>query len=280
MCHLGWNHVYNFQLVNNQTKRARAALTIAGSDCSGGAGLEADLKTFTAYGVYGMAVVTCVVAENPRKVVSIHPVPTRIVNEQIVCCLRGMSGVSVKTGMLYSRTIIRAVAKSILNSQSSILNLVVDPVMVATSGRRLLEKNAIRALEDLISEHADLVTPNLDEAEILAERKIRSESQMETAAHFISQRFSCPVLLKGGHLKDRRLASDFFWSGRQGLWLRSARVHGIRTHGTGCVYSAAITANLASGCSFTESVQHAKHFLTSAIRRAHKFGPWMALKVG
>ena len=254
-------------------------MTIAGSDCSGGAGLEADLKTFTAHHVYGMAAVTCVVAENPRKVVSIHPVPSKIVCQQMKCCLEGMGSVSVKTGMLYSASIIRAVKKSISNFEFLISHLIVDPVMVATSGRRLLEKNAIRALKDLMGEHADLVTPNLDEAEILAERKIRSESQMETAAHLISQRFSCAVLLKGGHLEDRRRASDFLWNGRQGLWLRSARVHGIRTHGTGCVYSAAITANLASGRSLTVSVQRAKRFLTTAIRRAHKFGPWMALKV-
>lgn len=250
---------------------------MAGSDCSGGAGVEADLKTFAAHGVYGMAAITAVVAENPRGVVSIHRVPARRVREQIACCLEDMPSVAVKTGMLLSASISNACRSEISNVEFQISNFVVDPVMVATSGALLLEKNAICALRNLIASHADLVTPNLDEAEILAECKIRTASQMEIAAVRINRRFDCAVLLKGGHFHDPRWASDFFCDGSQGRWLRAARIRGVKTHGTGCTYSAAITANLARGHSMLEAIRRAKRFTTAAIRHAHRFGPWMAL---
>ena len=253
------------------------ALTIAGSDCSGGAGLEADLKTFAAHQVYGMAAATCVVAETPRRVVSIHPIPAKIVCQQIACCLDGMAPVAVKTGMLFSESIIRACASELSTLNSHLSTLIVDPVMVATSGRRLLEKNAIRALKNLIAEHADLITPNLDEGEILAERKIRNPSDMETAADIMASRFECAVLLKGGHFHDYPRASDFFRNGAKGFWLHATRVRGIKTHGTGCSYSAAITANLARGFPMGVAIRRAKHFVTAAIRHSHRFGPWMAL---
>lgn len=254
------------------------ALTIAGSDCSGGAGIEADLKTFAAHGVYGMAAVTCVVAESPCRVASIHPVPARRVVEQIQCCLDGMPPVTIKTGMLFSTAIINACRKQFAIRNSQFANLVVDPVMVATSGRRLLKQGAIAALKQLITEHADLVTPNLDEAEILVGVRIRTESAMEKAAAIIARRYDCAVLVKGGHLRDPRWAVDFFWDGRNGAWLRSPRIRGVTTHGTGCTYSAAITANLAHGRSLRESVRRAKRYMTGAIRRMHRFGPWMALR--
>ncbi len=260
-----------------QAAPTHVALTLAGSDCSGGAGLEADLKTFHAHHVYGMAAVTCVVAENPRHVVSIHPVPARRVREQIACCLQGMKRVAVKTGMLYSEPIIGACSLEISNLQSQISNLIIDPVMVATSGKRLLQPKAIRALKNLIEAHADLVTPNLDEAEILAERTIRTESHMVAGAAIIAERFCCAVLLKGGHLKNLREAADFFWNGRDGFWLKSPRIRGVKTHGTGCTYSAAITAHLARGLPLEESVRRAKRFITKAIRDSHRFTSWMAL---
>ncbi len=252
-------------------------LTIAGSDCSGGAGIEADLKTFTAHRVYGMAVVTCVVAENPGKVVSIHPIPSKIVNQQLDCCLKDMPPVVIKTGMLYSKAIIQTISLQLAARSSRLAALIVDPVMVATSGKRLLEIDAIRTLKKLIGDHADLVTPNLPEAEILSAIKIKTQIQMEKAARKIACDFECAVLLKGGHLKDRRWAKDFFWDGENGFWLRSPRIRGIKTHGTGCTYSAAIAANLALGYSLPISIRRAKHFVTQAIRKTHCFGPWMAL---
>lgn len=260
-----------------RTARPPVALTIAGSDCSGGAGLEADLKTFAAHGVYGMAAVTCVVAENPRRLVAIQPMTTRLVREQLACCLEAMPPVVVKTGMLFSAPIIRAVNRSLGRLSDSVAGLVVDPVMVATSGARLLQRDAIRALMDLLADHADAVTPNLDEAEILAGQRIRTEAAMEAAARNLARRFSCAVLIKGGHLRSSRQAADFFWDGTDGFWLRSARVAGVKTHGTGCTYSAAVVANLAQRRSLAESLRRAKRFVTTAIRRTHRFGPWMAL---
>ncbi len=255
-----------------------AALTIAGSDCSGGAGIEADLKTFATHGVYGMAAITCVVAETPRKVVSIHAIRPTVVAEQIECCLDGLRGVSVKTGMLYSKGIIHAVAASISNQQSAINNLVVDPVMVATSGARLLREDAIRALCDFIGKHADLVTPNLDEAAILdGQRQPATRAAMEDAAARISTRFGCAVLMKGGHLRDAHSAPDFFTDGKKGFWLEARRIRGIATHGTGCTYSAAIAANLALGHPLPKAIRRAKRILTLAIRRSLNFGPWTAL---
>ena len=254
------------------------ALTLAGSDCSGGAGIEADLKTFAAHGVYGMAAITCVVAETPRKVVSIQAIRPAVVAEQIECCLKGLRGVSVKTGMLYSKAIIRSVARSIGDWQLAIGNRTVDPVMVATSGARLLREDAIRALCDFIGEHADLVTPNLDEAAILdGRRRPSTRAAMEDVAARISTRFGCAVLMKGGHLRDARSAPDFFTDGSKGFWLEARRIRGIATHGTGCTYSAAITANLALGHPLPGAIRCAKRFLTSAIRRSFDFGPWMAL---
>jgi hydroxymethylpyrimidine kinase/phosphomethylpyrimidine kinase len=254
-----------------------AALTIAGSDCSGGAGIEADLKTFAAHRVYGMAAITCLVAETPGRVVAIQAVSPRLVRQQIACCLEGMPPVAVKTGMLYSREIIRAVAESLQPSAFSLQSLIVDPVMVATSGRRLLREDAVRAMKDLILRRAELVTPNLDEARILAEGPITTPAQMERAAAVIARRFECAVLMKGGHLRDARWALDFFWDGQDGFWMRSPRLRGAKTHGTGCTTSAAIAAGMASGWTMPRAVRAAKRYVHSAIRRSLDLGPWSAL---
>jgi hydroxymethylpyrimidine/phosphomethylpyrimidine kinase len=265
--------------INSMTRQKTlgVCLTIAGSDCSGGAGLEADLKTFNTLQSYGMSAATCVVAENPSEVVAIHPIPSRIVRQQISCCLEGMSSVAVKTGMLYSASIIQAVHKELSKNSSAVRSVVIDPVMVATSGKRLLKKDAIHRLKNLIAAHADLVTPNLDEAEILAERTIRTKTQMETAAVDLAKRFDCAVLLKGGHLVKSPWAEDFLWNGKKGEWFRSKRIRNVKTHGTGCTYSAAIIANLSQGRSLFDSVRFAKKYLTRTIQRSHRFKPWMAL---
>ncbi len=253
------------------------ALTIAGSDCSGGAGLEADLKTFAAFRVFGMAAVTCVVAENPRQVVSLQPVSELTLVQQIDCCLNGMKSVAVKTGLVYSAPLIKRISDALQRHRKSVRALVVDPVMVATSGKRLLQENAVCAMKELIRKHAFLVTPNLDEAEILACRRIRTEGEMLQAAWTIAEEFKCAVLLKGGHRNDPRYARDYLWDGQMGFWLSATRVKHVKTHGTGCTYSAAITANLACGLSLQESVHEAKEFVTHAIRTMCRFKPWMAL---
>jgi len=253
------------------------ALTIAGSDCSGGAGLEADLKTFAAHRVYGMAAVTAVVAENPKQVVSITPVPPEAVKQQIDCCLTGMSSVAVKVGMLFSSAIIQACDRELTKFCSCISHVVVDPVMVSTSGKALLASKAIRTLEKFLLHHADLVTPNLDEAQVWIRSPIRTRSQIETAARQISKRFQCAVLLKGGHLHGSRWADDYLWDGKKGWWVRALRVSGIKTHGTGCTYASSIAANLAWGHPLSEAVRRSKRFVTRTIQESHRFKPWMAL---
>lgn len=259
-------------------KNPPLALTIAGSDCSGGAGLEADLKTFAAHGVYGMAAATCVVAETPCRVVAIQAIRPAIVAEQLACCLDGLNGVAVKTGMLFSAAIIRAIRAALAQRPSSVRRLIVDPVMVATSGARLLREDAIRALCNFIGEHADLVTPNLDEAAILDNgRRPATRGAMEDAAARIAARFGCAVLMKGGHLREARGAPDFFLEGTAGFWMEARRVRGIATHGTGCTFSAAVVANLARGRPLPDAVRRAKRYLTSAIRGSLNCGPWMAL---
>jgi hydroxymethylpyrimidine/phosphomethylpyrimidine kinase len=248
------------------------ALTIAGSDCSGGAGVQADLKVFTALGVYGMSAVTCVVAETPKKVVSMHPTPVKVFREQLTCCLEGMPIGAIKTGMLYSDTIVRAVIDKMTGGG---YELVVDPVMVATSGKKLLQPNAIRAMKELLP-LAKLVTPNVDEAVILSGQPIDSVATLETAAKKIFDYFGCPVYAKGGHLRTKS-ATDVFYDGQQTLKLESEYIKGVQTHGTGCTFSACITAHLARGKGLQGSIERAKRNITEAIRNAFHFPPWTAL---
>jgi hydroxymethylpyrimidine/phosphomethylpyrimidine kinase len=258
------------------------ALTIAGSDCSGGAGLEADLKTFHAYGVYGMASATCVVAERPGKVVGIESVTPEMVKQQIACCLSGMEKVAVKTGMLLSKEVIEATALALQRFRKQTSCVVVDPVMVATSGDLLLKRNALQRLLEFIMEHATLVTPNLDEATLLGgwKRKPGSRSEMEKLARELCTNLRCPVLLKGGHLPDSKAAADYYWNGRNGFWMEAARITGVKTHGTGCTFSAAITAGLALGLDERQALREAKKFLTQSIAHMVRFKPWMALNHG
>lgn len=253
------------------------ALTIAGSDCSGGAGLEADLKTFTVNHVYGMAAVTCIVAETPLKVMGIQAVTPKIVRQQIACCLEGIKPIPVKTGMLFSKEIIEACRIELKQFSSQIPWLIMDPVMVATSGRKLLRDDAIRALYRMIEEHADLITPNLDEAQILSDQVIRDRETMQKAGEQIARRFGCTVLMKGGHLKDSPWAWDYLWDGTRSFWMKSPRIRHVSTHGTGCTFSAAITARLALGEDLALAVRQAKKFITRAITQSSKLGPWTAL---
>lgn len=253
-------------------------LTIAGSDCSGGAGIEADLKTFTALKVYGMAVITCVVAENPGDVHSIYPVSPNEVENQLRCCLSNMNSVHIKTGMLYSTEIISRISSVLDRYKRSIAFLTVDPVMVATSGKRLLKEKSVEAMKKFIRRHADLVTPNLDEAEILAGIKIKSAEDMKLAGKIISEKYSVAVLIKGGHLRTAVFASDYIINGHEKFWVNAKWIRGIKTHGTGCTYSAAITANLANGKRLKIAISFAKKYLTRSIKNSVRFPKWMALR--
>jgi hydroxymethylpyrimidine/phosphomethylpyrimidine kinase len=252
-------------------------MTVAGSDNSGGAGIQADLKTFTTLGVYGTSAITCVVAENPNEVRKIHPMPASMVREQMELVFDVFPVVALKTGMLFSAEIIEAIADFLEEiPERSRPELVIDPVMVATSGALLLEEEAASRMADMLLPLATLVTPNLDEASLLAGRELKSEDEAARAAAELSSRWGVPFLVKGGHLKTRQ-AVDFLVEGNEIYRMEVPRIPGIETHGTGCTYSAAITAFLAKKKSLLESVVGGKEFVTRAIAGHLKLGKLKAL---
>jgi hydroxymethylpyrimidine/phosphomethylpyrimidine kinase len=242
------------------------ALTVAGSDSGGGAGIQADLKTFAALGVHGTSAITCITAQNPKGVRGIQACSVDIVRRQIEAVFDELSPAAVKTGMLYSASIIRVVAEFFHRRQR--LPLVVDPVMVSTSGAQLLEPPAVKVLRTELLPLATLVTPNLHEAEILVGAKLSSVTDLRAAARTLYQHFGCAALVKGGHLRGLREAVDIFYDGRQELLLSAPFIRGVSTHGTGCTYSAAITGHLARGCSLPRAVQQAKEYITQAIAQS------------
>lgn len=243
-------------------RKIPVALTIAGSDSGGGAGLQADLKTFAALGVHGTTAITCVTAQNPAGVRAIECSRPEMVRQQIEAVFDGFRPAAVKTGMLHSAKIIRAIAAFF---QKRRVPLVVDPVMVATSGARLLKPDAVQVLMRELLPLATLVMPNLDEAAVLTGRRLRSPEDLRTAARELQRRFGCAVLVKGGHLREIKQAADFFNDGRNELLLTAPFVRGVKTHGTGCTYSAAVTAFLAHGLELTAAVSAAKEHVTQAI---------------
>jgi len=241
------------------------ALTIAGSDSGGGAGIQADLKTFAALGVHGTSAITCITAQNTKKVFAIHPCEPKIVRQQIEAVFAQLPPRAVKTGMLFSEEIIRVVV-SFFKARNR-PPLIVDPVMVATSGANLLKLSAIKILQKELLPLATLVTPNLDEARVLTGKRPETIEEMQAAAKNIYEKFGCAVLVKGGHLKNSREATDVFFDGRKELLLTAPFVRGVRLHGTGCAYSAAITAHLAFGKSLPASVRLGKQFISRTIAR-------------
>ena len=245
------------------------ALTIAGSDCSAGAGIQADLKTFAALGVYGLTAVTCVVAEVPRKVSRIEPVTTSMVREQIEVLLKNFRIGAIKTGLLCSAEIVCAVAQTIQDGKKKAarsIPFVVDPVMIATSGDNLLEPESVEAYENNLFPLATLITPNLDEAALLLETKIDDRKQIKSAAKALAKKYGASILLKGGHLRGDN-AIDLLFHNGESTEFSAPFVRGVATHGTGCTYSAAITAGLASGFSLERAIARAKKFVTESIRR-------------
>ena len=246
-----------------------AALTIAGSDSSGGAGLQADLRTLVRLGVHGASVVTCVTAQNPDAVTAIHPTPAKVVAAQLDSVFGSLPIRAVKTGMLYSRAIIDAVAGRLAKRQR--LSLVVDPVMLSSSGTPLLKPSAATTLANRLFPLAKLVTPNLDEAAALAKRRVREPEEMRDAARAIHEQFGCAVLVKGGHLKTTE-AIDLFYDGREEFLLSGPRVRGVSPPGTGCTYSAAITAFLAKGEPLPRAVELAKQHVAEAFSGVIRVG--------
>jgi hydroxymethylpyrimidine/phosphomethylpyrimidine kinase len=250
-----------------RTRTAPVALTIAGSDSSAGAGIQADLKTFSALGVYGLTAITCVVAETPGKVSQIEPVSAEIVHEQIAVLARNFPIAAAKTGLLCSAEIVEAVARAILDVLRKIDNripLVVDPVTVATTGDMLLAPEAMEIYERELFPIATLLTPNLDEAGKLIGEPIRDLEGMRKAGKKLQQKYHVSILLKGGHLVGDD-AVDLLFAGDKISEFSAPFVPGVATHGTGCTYSAAITAGLAAGLSLEEAVGRAKEFVTASI---------------
>ena len=244
------------------------ALTIAGSDSGGGAGIQADLKTFSALGVYGASVITAVTAQNTLGVSAVLDMPVDLIRAQLDAVMTDIGADAAKTGMLSSAEIVRTVAGGVRRYQ--IDKLVVDPVMVAKSGDRLLREDAISALRDTLLPLALVVTPNIPEAEVLTGRRIGSEADMEEAARAISQWGPRYVVVKGGHLAGE--AVDVVFDGQWVERFVTPRVRTEHTHGTGCTFSAAIAARLAAGREPLQAIAEAKEFLYQALRHAYRVG--------
>jgi len=242
------------------------ALTIAGSDSSAGAGIQADLKTFSALGVYGLTAITCVVAETPGNVLRIEPINPEIVHEQVAVLARNFPIAAAKTGLLCSGEIVEAVARGIdlLRKIDNRIPIVVDPVTVATSGDMLLAPEAMEIYERELFPIATLLTPNLEEAGKLIGEPIRELETMRKAGKQLQQKYQVSILLKGGHLAGDD-AVDLLFAGDKISEFSAPFVRGVATHGTGCTFSAAITAALASGLSLEAAVRRAKEFVTASI---------------
>ena len=239
----------------------KTALTIAGSDCSGGAGIQADLKTMIANGVYGMSAITALTAQNTTGVQGIFEITPEFLEQQIDSVFTDIRPDAVKIGMVSSTGLIKSIAKKLCEYQAE--NIVVDPVMVATSGSRLISEDAVAALKEHLLPLAMLLTPNIPETEVLSGIRIRTEEDMIAAAKSISEQYGCGVLCKGGHsFQD---ANDLLYNNGSYQWFYGKRIDNPNTHGTGCTLSSAIAANLAKGFSLEESVKRAKEYLSGAL---------------
>jgi hydroxymethylpyrimidine/phosphomethylpyrimidine kinase len=265
-------------------KKIPVALTIAGSDSGGGAGIQADLKTFAALAVHGASAIACLTAQNPKRVLGIESCSPEMLRQQIEAVFEELNPAAVKTGMLFSAENVCVVAKFFgqtfpvgRSPHQNLPPLIVDPILISTSGAKLLEPKAMKILAEKLLPLATLVTPNLSEAEILSGQKISSVEEMREAAQKIHSRFGCAVLVKGGHLKNSKEAADIFFDGKTELLLSTPFVKGVRTHGTGCTYSAAICAALALGNDLPQAVQIGKNFVASAISNSCKIGKHFAL---
>ena len=235
----------------------KTALTIAGTDPSGGAGIQADIKTMTANGVFATCAVTALVAQNTTGVKSIVECTPDFLAEELDCVFTDIFPDAVKTGMVSSIPLIRVIAAKL--KEYGAKNLVVDPVMVATSGDRLITEDAVSALKELLLPLATVLTPNIPEAEILSGMTIRSAADMEAAARAISEQYGCAVLCKGGH------ADDLLWRCGSGKWFHGKRINNPNTHGTGCTLSSAIASNLAKGFDLDTAVERAKAYISGAL---------------
>ena len=239
----------------------KTALTIAGSDSSGGAGIQADIKTMTANGVYAMSAITALTAQNTTGVTGIFETTPDFLAKQLDAVFTDIFPDAVKIGMVSSAELIKVIAEKLRFYGAK--NIVVDPVMVATSGSKLLRDDAVKALTEQLLPMADLLTPNIPEAEILSGRSISDAAGMEAAARYISETYHCSVLCKGGHQVHD--ADDLLWRNGSGKWFRGRRIQNPNTHGTGCTLSSAIASNLAKGYDLDTSVERAKAYISGAL---------------
>ena len=240
----------------------RTALTIAGSDSSGGAGIQADIKTMISNGVYAMSAITALTAQNTTGVVDIMEATPQFLEEELDCIFTDIYPDAVKTGMVSSSQLIHVIAQKLSFYHAK--NIVVDPVMVATSGARLIDEDAVSTLKSELLPLATLITPNIPEAEVLFGREIKTAEDMEKAAEAICKEYGCSVLLKGGHqIND---ANDLLYSKEKGhTWFNGKRIDNPNTHGTGCTLSSAIASNLAKGYDLETSVERAKKYISGAL---------------
>ena len=237
------------------------ALTIAGSDPSGGAGIQADIKTMTVHGVYAMSAITALTAQNTTGVTGILEVPPEFLEQQLESIFTDIPPQAVKVGMVSSAPLIRAITRVVAKYQPK--HVVVDPVMVATSGARLLSEEAVSTLKTELLPLAEVLTPNIPEAEVLSGRSISSEQDMEAAAAAIGSAYGCAVLCKGGHQVST--ANDCLWQSTGVRWFQGRRIDNPNTHGTGCTLSSAIASNLAKGKDLETAVREAKGYLSGAL---------------
>lgn len=239
----------------------KTALTIAGSDSCGGAGIQADIKTMTMNGVYAMSAITALTAQNTVGVTGISEVAPDFLRLQLDAVFSDIFPDAVKTGMLSSEALIEVIAERLSFYKAK--NIVVDPVMIATSGARLINENAVNALKDKLLPLATVVTPNIPEAEVLSDITIETAEDMEKAAEIIGEKYGCGILLKGGHsIND---ANDLLFAEGEKRWFKGKRIDNPNTHGTGCTLSSAIAANLAKGYDLFASVERAKEYISGAL---------------
>ena len=239
----------------------KTALTIAGSDSSGGAGIQADIKTMTANGVFAMSAITALTAQNTTGVTDIFETTPKFLGEQIDAIFTDIRPDAVKIGMVSSAELIGIIAEKLHAYQAA--HIVVDPVMVATSGSKLLRDDAVQALTEKLLPMAEVLTPNIPEAEILSGLTITDAAGMEAAAKLISEKYGCAVLCKGGHqIND---ADDLLWRNGAGKWFHGKRINNPNTHGTGCTLSSAIASNLAKGYDLDTSVERAKAYISGCL---------------
>ena len=239
----------------------KTALTIAGSDSCGGAGIQADIKTMTVNGVYAMSAVTALTAQNTTGVTSIMEATPEFLGDQLDAIFTDIFPDAVKIGMVSSKELIRVIAEKL--KQYGAEQIVLDPVMVATSGAKLISDDAVEALKSELIPLASVITPNIPEAEVLSGMKITSPEAMEAAAEKIWREFGCAVLMKGGHQQND--ANDYLYGDEGGTWFYGKRIDNPNTHGTGCTLSSAIAANLAKSLCLSEAVDRAKTYLSGAL---------------